>query len=46
MTELLDTFEDLRRENIESLTALNLTEHQLDLRGTHPEWESSRYATD
>ncbi len=37
ITELLDTFEDLRRENIESLTALNLTEQQLDLRGTHPE---------
>ena len=37
ITELLDTFEDLRRENIESLTALNLTEEQLGLRGTHPE---------
>ena len=37
ITELLDTFEELRRENIESLTALNLSEQQLDLRGTHPE---------
>lgn len=37
ITELLDTFADLRRENIESLAALNLSEQQLDLRGTHPE---------
>ncbi len=37
ITELLDTFEELRRENIDSLAALNLSEQQLDLRGTHPE---------
>ena len=37
ITELLYTFEELRRENIESLTALSLSEQQLDLRGTHPE---------
>ncbi len=34
---MLDTFEELRRENIDSLAALNLSEQQLDLRGTHPE---------
>ncbi len=33
----MDSFEELRRENIESLTALNLSEQQLDLRGTHPD---------
>ena len=37
ITELLDTFEELRGENIDSLTALNWNEQQLDLRGTHPE---------
>ena len=34
---MLEPFEELRSENLESLTALNLSEQQLDLRGTHPE---------
>ncbi len=34
--ELLDTFESLRQENIETWRAMNLTREQLDLRGVHP----------
>jgi len=37
IAELLDTFETLRQASIEALQRLNLTEAQLDLRGTHPE---------
>lgn len=37
ITELLDTFESLRRQNIEDLKALRLTPQQLLSRGTHPE---------
>ena len=34
--QLLDTFESLRRDNVEALRALRLTPGQLGLRGTHP----------
>lgn len=34
--ELLDELESMRRKNLEDLRALNLTEAQLALRGTHP----------
>lgn len=37
IAELLDTFDDLRQKNIETLKAWNLTEKQLKLKGTHPE---------
>ena len=37
LTELLGTFEALRKENIDKLKALELTQDQLALRGTHPE---------
>ncbi len=37
MTELLVTFADLRRKNIEILTAWNLNEEKLNLKGIHPE---------
>ena len=33
---LLDEFAALRQENLKALRALNLTEEQLELRGTHP----------
>ncbi|MCG8407241.1 MAG: DinB family protein [Phycisphaerales bacterium] len=36
MAQLLDTFESLRVENLEALSALRLTRDQLSLRGTHP----------
>ena len=35
--ELLDTFESLRRDNIETLKEFALTPAQLSLKGTHPE---------
>jgi hypothetical protein len=34
---LLDDFATLRAQNLQTLTALNLTEAQLDLPGTHPD---------
>ncbi len=34
--ELLETFENLRRENIENLMAMNLTPEDLSRRGAHP----------
>jgi hypothetical protein len=34
--QLLDEFESLRRQNLETLRALRLTDAQLDLPGTHP----------
>lgn len=34
---LLDEFATLRRENLQTLLSLNITEEQLDLPGTHPE---------
>ena len=37
LAELLDTFETLRKENIETLRAIDLTPGKLALRGTHPE---------
>ena len=35
--ELLDTFETLRRKNVDDLIAMELTPGQLQLRGTHPQ---------
>ena len=35
--ELLETFADLRRKNIEILKSWNLSEEQLQLKGNHPE---------
>jgi hypothetical protein len=37
LSDLLDEFERLRRTNIETLRAMNLTEEHLKLKGTHPE---------
>ena len=37
IAELLDTFESLRRDNIETLEGFALTPAQLSLKGTHPE---------
>ncbi len=37
ITELLDTFESLRRDNLKELEAMRLTPDQLALRGMHPE---------
>ena len=37
ISELLQTFAELRRKNIEILKSLNLTDEQLKLKGTHPE---------
>ncbi len=37
LAELLDTFETLRKENIETLRAIDLAPEKLALRGTHPE---------
>ena len=37
LTELLDTFAQLRTENLRELQALNLTDNLLDKRGRHPE---------
>ena len=37
MTELLETFDDLRQKNIAILKDWNLTDEQLKLKGIHPE---------
>jgi len=37
LNELLETFADLRKKNIEILKSWNLTEENLKLRGNHPE---------
>jgi len=37
LSELLETFADLRQKNIETLKSWNLTEEQLNLKGIHPE---------
>jgi len=37
MGELLDTFDQLRRENLKTLNELDLSEADLNLQGTHPE---------
>ena len=37
LSELLDTFEMLRTENVNALNSMPLTQEQLALRGTHPE---------
>ena len=36
LIELLDEFEHLRAQNLDTLAALQLTEHQLSLEGEHP----------
>ena len=36
LAELLHSFESLRKESVESLKQLNLTDHDLQLKGTHP----------
>lgn len=38
LSELLDTFELLRKENLASLEQMNLTPAMLERRGTHPEF--------
>jgi hypothetical protein len=38
LDELLETFEALRRESLDRLAALDLTESDLDRRGRHPEF--------
>ena len=40
LNELLDEFELLRKENLETLQSLNLKEEQLDLVGIHPELQA------
>ncbi|HQX82711.1 MAG TPA: DinB family protein [Vicinamibacterales bacterium] len=40
LPELLDTFADLRAESLAHLSALGLTDADLDRRGTHPEFGS------
>lgn len=37
LASLLDEFEHLRRDNLETLIGWNLTDEQLDLQGIHPE---------
>jgi uncharacterized damage-inducible protein DinB len=37
LAELLDTFEQLRRANLGTLAEWKITDHQLELTGTHPE---------
>ena len=37
LTELLATFAELRRENIDTLVGMRLTDKDLDLNGLHPE---------
>ncbi|WP_299548647.1 DinB family protein [Seonamhaeicola sp.] len=37
LDQLLNEFSELRAENLKKLKALQLTESQLDLKGTHPE---------
>jgi hypothetical protein len=38
MAELLDTFAGLRAQSLETLRGLHLTEHDLTLHGTHPDF--------
>lgn len=38
LSELLETFEALRKENLTSLEQMNLTREMLEKRGTHPEF--------
>lgn len=38
LSELLETFADLRRKNLEILTAWNLNEDKLNLKGIHPDF--------
>lgn len=38
LSELLETFADLRRNNLEILTAWNLNEEKLNLKGIHPDF--------
>ena len=38
LAELLEEFENLRNENIRQLKSLAISDHQLDLTGTHPEF--------
>jgi hypothetical protein len=38
LAELLNTFESLRTRNLAALDAMNLSDDQLELRGTHPEF--------
>lgn len=37
LSELLDQFQILRQQNLDELSHLNLSEEQLQLKGTHPE---------
>jgi hypothetical protein len=37
LSELLETFADLRQQNLETLKSWNLTDEQLKLKGIHPE---------
>ena len=37
LRELLETFADLRRKNLEKLRQMNITEEKLKLKGIHPE---------
>ncbi len=37
LNELLETFTELRRKNLETLKSWNLTDEQLSLKGIHPE---------
>jgi DinB superfamily len=37
LNELLETFSELRHQNLETLKSLNLTDNQLKLKGIHPE---------
>lgn len=37
IAELLDTFTELRKENLQKLKTMNLTTAMLDMRGKHPE---------
>lgn len=37
LTELLETFADLRRQSVATLVAMKLTDEDLDRRGRHPE---------
>jgi len=42
LTQLLNEFEELRRENLHRIRELKLTDQQLALRGIHPEFGSVR----
>jgi len=37
IAELLDDFSEVRRQSLQTLSALHLGEHELDLRGLHPD---------